>query len=194
MRRLTPVILVAAAVLLVAAPASACVKRHSVPIGSGNGPGGRDWEVEGTIGPEGSACHDWLLSMTFKVGGASWGFGTSIPADGHYAHVKEPQAFDALLEDGSDRVFLGFTNGETAKLVVTLSDAKQLVIRPRPVPAALVRKNAWLENLRYFVRFYPPVGFVTSFSSFDAAGHLVFQDESFGEEEDAYPGLDESVQ
>jgi hypothetical protein len=180
MRRLPPVLLVAVAWLLLASPASACIKRHSVPIAAGQSPSGLRWSVEGSIGDNGSSCRDWLFGVQFEVEGAgSWGWGTGVPVGGHLSRRRHVDAFDDLLEDGSDRVFAGITSGETAKVVAMLSDNKQLTIRPRSVPAPLRRKNVWLRNFRYFVDYYPPQGFVTEVAAFDASGGLLYRDKNF---------------
>jgi hypothetical protein len=180
MRRLTPVLLVAAALLVLASSASACIKRHSVPVASGLSPSGLEWKVEGTIGDNGNACREWLFGMNFDfVGEWSWGSGTGIPAGGHLGRHPEPSAFDRLLDDGSDRVFAGFVSGETAKVLVTLSDNKRLTIHPKSAPAPLRRKNVWLRDVRYFVDFYRPEGFVTQVSTFDASGRLLYRDRNF---------------
>jgi hypothetical protein len=155
--------------------AAGCIKRHSVPIASGSSPSAETWTVEGTIGNNG-ACREWFFGMEFNLPKAvSWGWGTGIPAGGHLSRDFNIDASDDLLEDGSYRVFSGSVAGDVAKLVATLSSGKRLVIRPKSVPAPLRRHVAWLRNVRYFVQYYLPTGFVSSVSLLSASGQLLYR-------------------
>jgi hypothetical protein len=178
-RRLTPLFLVAVAVLfLIPAANAACVKRHEVRIASGTSPSGWNWSVSGSIGNNGS-CRQWLFGMDFELEGATnWGWGTGIPAGGHLGRSFEIEASDNLLEDGSYRVFSGTVNGEVAKVLITLSNNKHLAIRPKAPPARL-RNRVWLHNARYFVAYYRPEGFVTGVATFSASGQLLYRDKTF---------------
>jgi len=152
-----------------------CIERHRVPIATGLDPHGETWSLEGSIGNNGG-CREWLIGMDFSLPGAgNWGWGTGIPAGGHLSWRFHVDASDYLLEDGSYRVFSGSVSGETAKIVVRLSSGKGLVIRPRSVLAALRSRIDWLRNVRYFVEYYPPTGFVTSVSLLDASGQLLYR-------------------
>jgi len=180
-RRSIPVLLVVVTVLLAFASTTwaACIKRHSVRIASGTSPSGWSWTVDGTIGNNGS-CREWLLGMDFDLQGAThWGWGTGIPAGGHLVRGFDIEASDDLLEDGSYRVFSGTVNGEVSKVLVTLSNNKHVTIRPVSPSAALRRKVVWLRNVRYFVNYYPPEGFVTGVATFSASGQLLYRDKTF---------------
>lgn len=65
--------------------------------------------------------------------------------------------------------------GDVAKVTATLSNGKRLSFKPRSVPASLRRKVVWLRNVRYFVQYYPPAGFVTSVSLLSASGQLLYR-------------------
>jgi hypothetical protein len=118
--------------------------------------------------------------MDFALqGAAKWGWGTGIPAGGHLGRSFNIDASDDLLEDGSYRIFSGAVNGEVAKVLITLSNNKHVAIRPR-FPSERLRRNvAWLRNLRYFVAYYPPEGFVTGAATFSASGKMLYRDKSF---------------
>lgn len=172
---LTCVAVTTVALLIAPAPIAqaACISRHKVPISSGSSPEGSTWTVEGTIGNNGS-CREWLLGMDFSLPGAGdWGWATGIPAGGHLSQRYTMDASDYLLEDGAWRVFSGSVGGDVAKVTATLSNGKRLSFDPLPVPASLRRKVVWLRNVRYFVQYYPPTGFVTSVSLFSASGQLL---------------------
>jgi hypothetical protein len=180
-RRPTPFLLVVALLLLVIPTAGAsCIKRHQIRIAAGKAPNGSSWTVDGTIGNNGGSCREWLFGMDFDLEGATnWGWVTGIPAGGHLGRRFQIDASDNLLEDGSSRVFSGTVNGEVAKVVLTLSNNKHLVIRPKAPPLHLRRKIAWLRNTRYFVEYYPPEGFVTRVATLSATGQLLYRDKSF---------------
>jgi hypothetical protein len=172
--------LLVSSLLLASAAGANCIKRHQVPIASGTSPTGFTWTVRASIGNNGNHCGEWLFGMDFHLEGATdWGSGTGIPAGGHLGRGYQINAFDTLLEDGSDRVFSGIVNGEAAKVLVTLSNNKHLTIRPRSAPEQLRRKLVWLRNVGYFVDYYPPEGFVTGVATFNASGQLLFLDKSF---------------
>lgn len=169
-----------AAILPAPAANAACIKRHEVAIAKGTSPSGWRWAVSGSIGPNGGGCRDWLFGMNFDLEGAlSWGSSTGIPVGGDYGRHPAVDASDNLLSDGSDRVFSGFVGGEVTRVLVTLSNNKHLVIHPKLPPPKLRRGVTWLRNLRYFVRYYRPEGFVTGVASFDRSGLLVSRDKSF---------------
>jgi hypothetical protein len=172
----TAVLAAIAALFVLASPASAaCIKRHSVQIASEPSPGGEPWTVTGTIGDNGS-CREWLFGMEFKLPGAeNWSWGTGIPAGGHLSKRFTMEASDYLQEDGSQRVFSGTVGGDVAKVMATLSNGKRLTIQPKSAPAALRRHVVWLRNVRYFVQYYLPEGFVTSVSLFSATGQLLYR-------------------
>jgi len=179
-RSLLLLLAVAAVTMVLAQPAGACIKRHEVAIDKGASPTGWDWSVSGSIGPNGGGCRDWLFGMNFNLEGvASWGSGTGIPVGGSYGRHPEVEASDYLLRDGSDRAFIGFVGGEVTKVLVTLSNNKHLVIHPKLPRPKLRRHVTWLRDVRYFVRFYRPEGFVTGVASFDRAGLLVSRDKTF---------------
>ena len=182
-QRSIPVLFAIALFLLLVPVAEAgCVKRHSVRIATGTSPGGWSWTVDGSIGNNGGNCHEWLFGMGFELQGATnWNWVTEIPAGGHLSRRFEISASDNLLEDGSSRVFSGTVNGEVAKIVLTLSNNKHLTIRPKSPPPQLRRKVVWLRNVRYFVEYYPPEGFVTGVATLSASGQLLYRDKSFEE-------------
>lgn len=152
---------------------AACIKRHGVRIASKPSPNGQPWTVTGTIGNNGS-CDEWLFGMNFELPGAvNWGWGTGIPPGGHLSDDATIDASDDLQEDGSWRVFSGTVSGDVAKAVATLSNGKRLTIRPRSPSARLRQHVVWLRNVRYFVQYYLPKGFVTSVSLFSASGRLL---------------------
>ncbi len=167
---------VIAALLVLVSPASAaCIKRHSVRIASESSPSGEPWTVTGTIGNNGS-CREWLLGMEFELPGAvNWSWATGIPAGGHLSKRFMIDASDDLQEDGSQRVFSGTVGGEVAKVMATLSNGKRLAILPKSAPAPLRQHVVWLRNVRYFVQFYLPEGFVTSVSLFSVTGQLLYR-------------------
>lgn len=178
----TPLLLAVAAMLIVVSSAgAACITRHEVRIASGTSPNGWNWTVDGTIGNNGSGnCREWLFGMDFDLEGATnWGWGTGIPAGGHLGRRFEISASDDLLEDGSYRVFSGTVSGEVAKVLLTLSNNKRVAIRPKSPSERLRRKNVWLRNVRYFVEYYRPEGFVTGIATFSASGQLLYRDKSF---------------
>lgn len=84
-----------------------------------------------------------------------------------------------LLADGSDRVFSGLVGGEVAKVLVTLSNNKHLVIHPKRPSPELRRKVVWLRNVKYFVDYYRPEGFVTQVATFSRTGRLLHRDRHF---------------
>lgn len=168
--------------LLIASSAgAACIKRHEVRIAAGASPSGWNWTVDGTIGTNGPGnCREWLFGMDFALDGAMhWGWATGIPAGGHLGRDVEINAQDDLLEDGSYRVFSGTVNGEVAKVLLTLSNNQRVTIRPKSPPEHLRRKVVWLRNVRYFVEYYPPEGFVTGVATFNASGLLLYRDKTF---------------
>ena len=127
------------------------------------------------IGNNGS-CREWLFGMDFSLPGtATWGWVTGIPAGGHLSSSYTINASDHLQDDGAWRVLSGSVAGDVAKVTATLSNGKELVFKPRSAPAALRRKVIWLRNVRYFVQYYPPTGFVTSASLFSASGQLLYR-------------------
>jgi hypothetical protein len=171
---------VAAAAMALAQPAGACIKRHEVPIAKGTSPTGWSWSVKGSIGPNGGRCRDWLFGMNFNLEGAvGWGSSTGIKPGSSYGGHPEVNASDYLLSDGSDRVFSGSVGGEVTRVLVTLSNNKHLVIHPKLPRPKLRRHVVWLRDVRYFVRYYRPEGFVTGVASFDRAGLLVSRDKTF---------------
>lgn len=179
-RSLLLLLAVAATAMVLAQPAGACIKRHEVPIADGTSPSGWGWSVSGSIGPNGGGCRDWLFGMEFELEGVgSWGSSTGIPVGGHHRRDPEVNGNDNLLPDGSDRVFSGFVGGEVTKVLVTLSNNKHLVIHPKLPPETLRRHVVWLRDVRYFVTYYRPEGFVTGVASFDRAGLLVWRDKNF---------------
>ncbi|HEU5064060.1 MAG TPA: hypothetical protein VFT79_13055 [Solirubrobacterales bacterium] len=169
--------------MLIAAPSTgaACIKRHEVRIASGTSPNGWKWTVDGTIDNNGRGnCRGWLFGMDFNLeGAANWGWGTGIPAGGHLSRHFGISASDDLLEDGSYRIFSGSVSGEAAKVLITLSNNKRVTIRPKSPPAHLRQKVVWLRNVRYFVEYYRPEGFVTGVAIFSASGQLLYRDKSF---------------
>lgn len=170
------------ALLLIFAPTvqGKCIKRHEVRIAQGTSPTGWAWTVDGSIGNNGNDCDAWLFGMDFELEGAThWGSSTGIPVGGHLGRRHEGSASDDLLEDGSSRVFSGFVTGEVARIVLTLSNNSHLTIRPKAPPPYLRRKVVWLRNVRYFVEYYPPVGFVTGIATLSASGQLLHRDKSF---------------
>lgn len=157
------------------ADAAACITRHRVPVASGPSPEGETWTVEGEIGNNGS-CREWLFGTEFSLPQAvNWGSSTGIPAGGHLSSSYTISASDNLQEDGAWRVFSGFVAGDVAKVTATLSNGKRLSFKPRSAPASLRHKVVWLRNVRYFVQYYPPSGFVTSASLFSASGQLLYR-------------------
>lgn len=175
MRRWLTVVLAAIAALLIFAPlvSAGCIKRHTVPIASGPSPSGGTWTVTGSIGNNGS-CREWLFGMDFALpGAANWGWGTGIPAGGHLAENFTIEASDDLQEDDLQRVLSGTVAGDVAKVVATLSNGKRLTVKPRFAPAQLRQHIVWLKNVRYFVQYYLPGGFVTSVALFSASGQLL---------------------
>jgi hypothetical protein len=181
-RRALLLLVVATAGLVIAPAADAhCIKRHRVPIARGTSPSGWPWAVDGSIGNNGS-CREWLFGMDFELQGATnWGWSTGIPAGGHLGRHVEVDASDNLLLDGSDRVFSGTVDGEVAKVVVTLSNNKHLAFRPKAPRRQLREKVGWLRNVRYFVDYYPPEGFVTGVATFSRSGQLLYRDKNFEE-------------
>ena len=173
MRRGFALALMGAAVLcLLATPANArCIERHRVTIASGSSPDGEAWSVDGTIGNNGS-CREWLFDMDFNFATFGWGWATGIPAGGHLSGKSWIETFDDLQGNGSYRVFSGSVGGHVARIVATLSNGKRLRVEPRSVPRRL-RDVVWLRNVRYFVQYYLPAGFVTSASLFSASGKLL---------------------
>jgi hypothetical protein len=154
---------------------AACITRHRVPIASGSSPEGETWTVEGEIGNNGS-CREWLFGMEFSLPGAvNWGSSTGVPSGGHLSSSYNISASDNLQEDGAWRVLSGFVAGDVAKVTATLSNGKRLTFKPRSAPAPLRREVVWLRNVRYFVQYYPPSGFVTSASLFSASGQLLYR-------------------
>jgi hypothetical protein len=172
---------VAALLIVTSSSGAACIKRHEVRLASGTSPSGWNWTVDGTIGNNGRGnCREWLFGMDFELEGATnWGWGTGIPAGGHLGRRFGISASDDLLADGSYRVFSGIVNGEVAKVMLTLSNNKHLTIRPKSPPEHLRRKIVWLHNVRYFVEYYRPEGFVTGVATFSATGQLLYRDKSF---------------
>lgn len=183
MRRSLLLLLVATAAMVLASTADArCIpiKRHQVPIAKGASPSGFGWKVDGTIGNNGNNCHDWLFGMSFELEGATnWSSGTGIPAGGHLGRHTSVESSDNLLMDGSDRVFSGTVSGEVAKVLVTLSNDKHLVIHPKLPPEKLRQKVVWLRDVKYFVFYYPPEGFVTGLRTFSRAGQLLYREKEY---------------
>lgn len=182
MRRRSAIALLPLLALLVFVPFAkgACIKRHDVRIASGLSPSGWEWTVDGGIGNNGNSCREWLFGMDFELEGATrWGWGTGIPAGGHLGSNFDISAQDDLLEDGSYRVFSGTVGGEVAKVLITLSNNKHIAFRPK-FPSQRLRSNVvWLRNVRYFVEYYPPEGFVTGVATFDTSGVLLYRDKTF---------------
>jgi hypothetical protein len=181
--RQRPITLVLALVALLicnSTAAAACIKRHQVRIASGTSPNGWTWTVDGSIGNNGGNCRAWLFGMDFELEGAgNWGWGTGIPSGGHLGPSFDIEATDSLLEDGSYRVVAGTVDGEVAKILVTLSNNKRLTVDPVFPSQRLRRKVVWLRNVRYFVDYYLPEGFVTGVATFSASGRLLYRDKSF---------------
>lgn len=174
-RTLAGATLIALFLTVVPSVGAACIARHRVKVARGQSPAGETWTVEGSIGNNGS-CRDWLFGMDFSLPKAvNWGWGTGIPAGGHLSSSFDIDASDDLQEDGAWRVLSGSVAGEVTKVMATLSNGKRLVFKPRSAPASLRRKITWLKNVRYFVQYYPPTGFVTSASLFNASGQLLYR-------------------
>jgi hypothetical protein len=172
-------VLVSTGMVLAQTADAHCIKRHQVTIARGSSPTGYGWSVDGSIGNNGS-CRTWLFGMEFNLEGAGyWGTSTGIPVGGHLDRRKDVSAFDSLLIDGSDRVFSGVVSGDVAKVLVTLSDNKHLVIHPKRPRPELRRKVVWLRNVKYFVDYYRPTGFVTQFAAFSRTGRLLRRDKHF---------------
>lgn len=170
-----PAAVVIVMLVLASAAGAACIPRHGVPIDSGSSPEGATWTVEGTIGNNGS-CREWLFGMEFSLPGAvNWGTSTGIPVGGHLSSRYTIDASDNLQEDGAWRVFSGLVAGDVAKVTASLSNGRRLVFKPRSAPASLRRKVVWLRNVRYFVQYYPPTGFVTAASLFSVTGQLLYR-------------------
>lgn len=180
-RRSLLLVLVAAAVLVLAPAADAhCIKRHTVPIAKGTSPNGWRWAVDGSIGPNGGGCRDWLFGMDFDLeGSGSWGWSTGIPVGGHLGRRENVDANDGLVLDGSYRVFSGTVSGEVAKVVITLSNNKHLTIHPVAPRPQLRRDVVWLRDVKYFVDYYPPEGFVTGVATFSRSGQLLYREKDF---------------
>lgn len=182
MRRKLMIVPLALVAFLSLAPlaSAACVKRHDVRIATGSSPSGWRWTVDGTIGNNGG-CDEWLFGMDFALeGAANWGWGTGIPSGGHLPANFEIASSDDLLEDGSYRIFSGTVSGRVAKVQFTLSNNKHIAFRPKPPSQRLRRNVVWLRNVRYFVEYYPPEGFVTGVATFDASGLLLYRDNTYG--------------
>lgn len=171
--------LVSAGMLLTQAADAHCIERHQVTIAKGSSPTGWKWSAVGSIGNNGG-CREWLFGMDFNLDGAtSWGTSTGIPVGGHLGRREGISASDSLLTDGSDRVFTGLVGGEVAKVLVTLSNNKHLVIHPKRPSPELRRKVVWLRNVKYFVDYYRPEGFVTQVATFSRTGRLLHRDRHF---------------
>lgn len=174
-RTLAGATLIALLLAFVSPAGAACINRHRVSIATGQNPEGETWTVEGSIGNNGS-CREWLFGMEFSLPGAvNWGSSTGIPVGGHLSSSYTISASDDLQEDGAWRVFSGFVAGNVAKVTATLSNGKRLTFKPRSASEALRSKVVWLRNVRYFVQYYPPTGFVTSASLFSASGQLLYR-------------------
>ena len=63
--------------------------------------------------------------------------------------------------------------------MVTLSNNKHLGIRPKSPRRQLRNDVAWLRNVKYFVKYYPPEGFVTGVETFSRSGQLLYRDKTF---------------
>jgi hypothetical protein len=172
-------LIVGLSLIFTSAAGASCIKRHRVPVAKGTSPGGLRWRVSASIGNNGG-CGEWLFGMDFDLEGAGdWGSSTGIPPGGHLGRGYQIDASDNLLEDGSERVFSGIVDGEASKVLITLSNNKHLAIHPRSAPDSLRRKVVWLRNVRYFVYYYPPEGFVTGVATFNASGQLLYRDKTF---------------
>lgn len=181
MRRSTLFLFAVATAMLigVSSAGAACIKSHEVRVASGTSPNGWNWTVDGVI-RDFAGCRFWLFGMEFDLEGTTgWAWGAPIPPGGHLGRDFDIGASDDLLKDGSYRVFSGMVNGEVAKVLITLSNNKRVTIRPKSPPAHLRRKVVWLRNVRYFVEYYRPEGFVTGVATFSASGQLLYRDKSF---------------
>lgn len=96
--------------------AAHCTKPHRHAIGSGPMPSGGSWSVIAGIKNNGS-CESWLFTLDFSLGTfGSAGSGMGIPPGGRVSREYfKLSANDLLSEDGSERVFYGYTGNEGAR-------------------------------------------------------------------------------
>lgn len=161
--------------------AAGCTKPHRHAIGSGPIPSGGSWSVTAGIKNNGS-CESWLFTLDFSLGPfGTAGSGTGIPAGGHVPREYfKLNADDLLSEDGSERVFYGYTGNEGARVVATLRSGKRLTLLPQLAPALLRKRIAWLRSFRFFVYFRPNEGAIEQVSVFTRGGRLIYRAKSFG--------------
>lgn len=138
-----------------ASVAGACVHRQHRLVAKGTSPGSKQWSVIATIRNNGG-CNTWLLGMNFDPSDGlrgSWSGAWSIPARGHLFDGATIGAQDEAA--GSERVFSGVTGVHVRTVVLSMSDGERITVHPKLVSARSRKQFVWLQDMRYFVYYYP---------------------------------------
>lgn len=131
-----------------------CVKRKRVPIQDGERDG-QPWKIFASI-ENNHDCGAWLLSMEFLPQGGmpgSWKGFWEIPAGGHLPDSATISAQDEAT--GEERVISGVVGWRVKTVVFRTKSGRRFVVHPKAPDTKLRRQFGWLQNLKYFLRFYP---------------------------------------
>jgi hypothetical protein len=144
-----------------------CVKPQKTVVAEGPVPAGGRWTVVGSLRNNknryDNSCEGLLFGMKFSPDGipaGSWEEARAVPAKGELV-AEPPRNLEIYAQDeagahGRDfRVFSGYVSRGVSSVRVNLNTGSHLTIRPKSVRPSLRQKYPWLDNVKYFVRFYP---------------------------------------
>lgn len=114
-----------------------------------------------------------LAGMEFAPPFEEWGGEMGGPLPGHGRRLLLVSSSQELGHDRTESEVHGITSANAARVVVTLSDGRRVVVRTRRPPAAAVRRHPVLRRVRYFVRFLRSSAHPIRYVSYTADGHRV---------------------
>jgi hypothetical protein len=116
---------------------------------------GHPWSVIAGIEND-HDCSAWFLKVKFlpqnRTSG-SWEGGWEIPSGGHLPDSATISAQDEAT--GGDRVISGVVGWKVQTIVFITKSGDRFAVHPKAPEATLRKRFGWLNNLRYFLRFYP---------------------------------------
>lgn len=156
----------------VARQSEQCTKHIQVPVQQGEH-NDQSWSVIASIEND-HDCGAWLLGMEFlpqdEVPGSWEGF-WEIPAGGHLPDSATISAQDEAT--GEDRVISGVVGWRVRTVVFRTKRGHRFAVHPKAPEASLRKRFGWLQNLRYFLRFYPVGDPVKVARLLDARGRII---------------------
>jgi len=149
-----------------------CTEQRQVPVEHGDRDSQR-WSVVASIEND-HDCGAWLLGMNFRPKGierASWKGFWEIPAGGHLPDTATIAAQDEAT--GEARVVSGVVGWRVRTVAFRTKSGRKFVVHPKAPGLALRRRYVWLQNLRYFLRFYRVGDPVRTARLIDSHGHTL---------------------